>query len=168
MPLNRIAGDFQNLNGHPARFKPAGHILNEPRLPLVGDSHPGDPAEKREELAPVAHTQRKGIGTMIKIVKHLPQPFIEPDRCRPPFGAFRNIGIRESSHRNESPETLQGDSSADQIGHRDIPRPETCLIKSGGHLAVAVASLFPENGDLRFVFGFKKMRRRRSGLKEMT
>src|SRR4030042_6239887 len=102
---------------------------------------------------------------MIKIVKHFPQPFIKSDRCSPPFGAFWDIGVRESSDRNESSETLQRDSSTDQIGHGDIPWAEARLIKSRGHLPIPITSLFPENGNLRFVFRFENRWRRRFGFK---
>ena len=153
-----------NLNGNPARFKTPGHILNEPRLLMVSDPQPWHPSEECEKLAAVAHTQRKCIGTIIKIVKHLPQPFIESDRCSPPFGAFRNIGVRKPSYCNESSEALQVDSSADQVGHRDIPWAESRLIEGRCHLTIAVTSLFPENCNFGFVFSFKNMCRRRFGL----
>ena len=132
---------------------------------MIRNPQPGHPSEKREELATVANTQRKGVGPTIEIVEHLLQPFIEPDRRSPPFSAFRNIGVGESSDGNESSEPVERHSPTDQIVHRDVPGAETCLIESRGHLAIAVAPLFPENGDFRFVLAFENTCRCRFGFK---
>ena len=135
---------------------------------MIGDPHPGNPSEQREELATVANTQRKCVRPTIEIVKYLLQLFIEPDCCSPPFSAFRNIGVRKSSDSNESSEPVERHSPTDQIVHRDVPGAETCLIEGRGHLAIAVAPLFPENGDRRFVLAFENTCGRRLGFKRRS
>ncbi len=88
---------------------------------LVLDAAPGHPAQKRHELAAVAHAEAEGVRAVIELLELVPDLFVEPDGGCPALGGIEHVGITESAHEDNAAELVELDAAVEQVGHGHVP-----------------------------------------------
>ena len=137
----------EDPHGRKPGLEPSGQVVDEPRLMLVLDPFPWDPAEKRHQLASVADPEAEGVRPVVEPPELFEDISVELDHSGPPLRGVEHVRVAEPPDERHPPEVVQPDRSFEKVGHGDVPDVESGLVKRGGHLPVAVASFLPQYRD---------------------
>lgn len=107
--------------------------------------------ESRQELATVADTKSKGVGSLKEVGELGLELGREKYRLRPSSSGTENITVGETSTGNETNEVGELLTFRREVGHMDIDGSEAGSLETVGHLHVRIDTLLSEDGNLRLL-----------------
>ena len=105
-----------------------------------------DQSQFNHQLAAVADTEREGVFAGVEVVEGRLGLGIEQEGTGPPLGGTQYVGVGETAAEGNDIDILQGLTTADKVGHRDIFHIEAGQPEGIGHFAFGVGSLLTDDG----------------------
>ena len=124
--LEHDCGTLLDLDTAESALELTTVVLQKSRLLLGGHALAvGDPSKESHELTAIADAQTEGIGAIPEGLELLEDTLVELDDTSPTLATVQNIGVGETSHKDDTTELVQGNVGGEQVIDTDIPGLET-------------------------------------------